>query len=122
MPGKFAKPLDQCLPEVRDAYLKAFANPGVVQVVRECASPEVANWLHTKLKQAKAGFTVYLPTEHEYHRAAVNKLLHIEKPKYAGNTDMRTVTLLYDGKILRPSDHTAQALVDFHAGKRSTPF
>ena len=122
MPGKFAKPLDQCLPEVRDAYLKAFANPGVVQIVRECASLKMSNWLHTKLKQARAGFIEFLPSEHEYHRAAVSSLLHIEKPKRAGDPDMRTVTLLYDGKILRPSDFAAKAFEDYKKGLRSTPF
>lgn len=122
MPGKFAKPLDQCLPEVRDAYLKAFANPGVVQVVREQASIKMANWLHVKLKQARAGFREFLPSEHEYHRAAVNELLHIEKPPIPGIPDMKSVTLLYDGKILRPSDFAAKAFADYKKGLRSTPF
>ena len=122
MPGRFAKPLDQCLPEVRDAYLKAFANPGEVQIVRDTASPAVANWLHVKLKQARAGFQVFLPSEHEYHRAAVNELLRIEKPKRADNPELRTVTLLYKGKILRPSDLAAQAFDEWKKGLRSTPF
>lgn len=121
MAGKFAKEFDQVIPEVREAYLKAFASPGKLIIVREHASLEIAQWLHTKLKQARAGFLVYLPKEHEYYRAAACERLHINRQYTPKAPEFRTVTLLYDGMIKRPSEEAAEWLANLTKNQQSTP-
>lgn len=122
MPSALPRSIDDCDSIIREAFLWVFAHPGELYVVAPDASIAYATRLSSKLKAVRQGFTRFHPPEHEWHRAALNNRLHIKRDYKPKAPELRTVTLKYEGLLLRPSEEAAKALADFHAGLRSSPF
>lgn len=122
MPRANAKDLSSATEEIRCAYEKAFANPGATVVVATDVTVGMGKNLHARLAAVRLGFTKFYPSDHEYHRAAMAKRLHINQEYDRASPLLRTVTLRYEGMLKRPSEIVEEFKQLYYAGKRDLPY
>lgn len=114
--------LERCTPDIQEALKKAMANIGVPIVVAKDLPIAMAENLQRRLNAMVKGLTVYQPRGSHLQLAGENRLLHVRKVWDKTKPLVRDVTLLYEGRLLRPSEQFARNLEEFNAGRRSTPF
>ena len=100
------KHIEQADPLLREKVLLALANPGKIVVVEELSEKLSAAMMY-KLRAIRKGFIAFEPHESERFLAAQNNRLHFNREWYRERPGLHTVTIRYEGRILRPSEEAA---------------
>ena len=104
MPRDSAKSLEKVDPLLREKMLLALSNPGATVVVAEDLSIKASEAMMHQLRAIKRGFLEFEPRESERYLAAQNKRLHFNREWARDKPGLRTVTIWYAGRIMRPSE------------------
>ena len=117
-----ARALDRCTPDIQEALKKAMDNIGMPVLVAKDLPIAMAENLQRRLNAMVKGLAIYQPRESRLQLAGQNRLLHVRKVWDRNKPLVRDVTLMYEGRLLRPSEQFARNLEDYKKGLRSTPF
>lgn len=114
--------LGRCTPDIQKALHEAMDSIGVPVVVAADLPVAMAENLQRRIHAMVKGLAANEPRGSRLQLAGENRLLHARKVWDRSKPLVRTVTLTYEGRLLRPSEIAQQLIDDYHNGLRSTPY
>lgn len=120
MPNSDAKPIGYYPQHFVQALEKARLAPGTWVNVETELSERAARATYIKLTAMRAGLREF-ECEASLKEAAMTKRIKLSNPAVKFG-QLRSVRIMYEERLERPSEAAARAFKEFSAGLRSTPF